>query len=182
MAFGKLSLKGRALRSLAQREHSRAELQAKLARHLQATDEPQPEALIAKTLDDLAHSGLLSDTRTAESVLRSQGQRYGSLRLKHTLQAKGLDAELVASTVASARSTDLQRAQDLWRRRFGTPPVEAKERLRQMRFLAQRGFDGATVGRVMRGACADKGIPGDTVDSVDAGDTVHVGGRPDPLT
>lgn len=150
MGFNKLSLKGRALRSLAQREHSRAELELKLARHLQTSAEANPAALIAATLDDLAASGLLCDVRTAASVLRSQSPRYGSRRIKHSLQNKGLAPELVASTVAQARSTDLQRAQDLWRRRFGSPPAHAKERLRQMRFLAQRGFDGDTVAQVVR--------------------------------
>ena len=34
MAFGSLSVKGRALRYLSQREHSRLELERKLARHV----------------------------------------------------------------------------------------------------------------------------------------------------
>ena len=48
MAFNAPSLKGRALRLLSQREHSRAELERKLARH-----EEEPGTL-AKALDELA--------------------------------------------------------------------------------------------------------------------------------
>ena len=47
MAFGTLSVKGRALRCLAQREHSRAELERKLARHVEDTPEASAAAQIA---------------------------------------------------------------------------------------------------------------------------------------
>lgn len=175
-----VSLKAVALRYLAQREHSRVELERKLRRHLSrvsranaaggkeahtATDavvfsaadeaaarDADATGRITAALDALALSGLLSDERTAASVLRSQGQRYGALRIKHTLQAKGLSADLVADTVASARETELQRAQAVWARRFGTPALAPKDRAQQMRFLAQRGFDAQTVARVVRQA------------------------------
>jgi regulatory protein len=152
VAFGVLSVKGRALRYLAQREHSRAELERKLARHVQ--DSPQASAgeQIRAALDDLVTSGLLSDARTAESVLAGQGARYGTRRLKQTLQGKGLAPELVAAALQQARATELERAREVWRRRFGTPPADAHERARQARFLVNRGFDGDIVRRLVRAA------------------------------
>lgn len=155
MAFGALSVKGRALRYLAQREHSRAELERKLARHVEDTEDASAEAQIARALDELAAAGLLSDARTAESVLAHQGARFGSRRLKQTLQAKGLDATLVASTLQAARGTELDRAREVWRRRFGTPPADAAERAKQMRFLAARGFEGDVIRRVVSGGSDD---------------------------
>jgi regulatory protein len=98
----------------------------------------------------LAAKGLLSEARTAESVLRSQGARFGARRLRQTLQAKGLDAELVSSTLQKARATELERAREVWRRRFGTPAADATERARQMRFLAGRGFEGDVIRRVVQ--------------------------------
>ena len=151
MAFGALSVKGRALRYLAQREHSRQELERKLARRVEDTEQASAQQQIARALDELAQAGLLSDTRTAASVLRSQGQRYGVRRLKQTLQAKGLDAELVSTTLQQARGTELERAREVWQRRFGAPPDNAAERARQMRFLAGRGFEGDTIRRVVQG-------------------------------
>ena len=151
MAFGALSVKGRALRYLAQREHSRRELERKLARRVEDTEQASAQQQIARALDELAQAGLLSDTRTAASVLRSQGQRYGVRRLKQTLQAKGLDAELVSTTLQQARGTELERAREVWQRRFGAPPDNATERARQMRFLAGRGFEGDTIRRVVQG-------------------------------
>lgn len=151
MSFAALSVKGRALRYLSQREHSRVELERKLARHVQDTEDASAPAQIAAALDDLAAKGLLSEARTAESVLNSQGRRYGVRRLKQTLQGKGLAPDLVASTLQQARGTELERAQEVWRRRFGEPAADAAERARQMRFLAGRGFEGEVIRRVVRG-------------------------------
>jgi regulatory protein len=155
MGFGALSVKGRALRYLAQREHSRAELERKLAGKVQDLPEASAAAQIAAALDELAAKGLLSETRAAESVLAGQGQRHGTHRLRQTLQAKGLDAGLVAATLQQARGTELDRAREVWRRRFGTPPADAAERARQMRFLAGRGFEGEVIRRVVQGTDED---------------------------
>ncbi len=158
-----LSSKGRALRWLAQREHSRAELERKLRQHLvrQARladgQAQQAESVdIAALLDELEAKGLLSDARTAESLLAGKGQRLGSHRLKQELQRKGLAAPLVAQTLAKARETEMQRAQELWRRKFGTPAADAAGRARQARFLAGRGFSMELIGRVVRGLDSDE--------------------------
>ena len=151
MGFGALSVKGRALRYLAQREHSRVELERKLARHVQDTDEASAQTLIAQALDQLTAAGLLSEARAAEAVLTSQGQRFGSRRLKQVLQFKGLDPGLISAVLERARGTELERAREVWRRRFGSPPGDALERARQMRFMAGRGFDGDVIRRVVQG-------------------------------
>lgn len=150
MGFGALSVKGRALRYLAQREHSRVELERKLARHVEDTPEASALAQIAAALDELAARDLLSDVRAAESVLSAQGRRYGARRLKQTLQSKGLAPELVASTLQQAKATELERARAVWQRRFGAPAEDAAARAKQMRFLAGRGFEGEVIRRVVQ--------------------------------
>lgn len=156
MAFGALSLKGRALRCLARREHSRAELERKLARHAEDAPESPAREQIARVLDELSVHGLLSETRVAESVLSSQGRRFGVRRLKQTMQAKGLDAALVAATLEQARGTELERARHVWQRKFGVSPQDANERARQMRFLAARGFEGDVVRQVVKAGTDDE--------------------------
>ena len=154
MAFGALSIKARALRHLARREHSRAELERKLALHVQereGEDAASAAEQIRAALDELAASGLLSDARAAEAVLVSQGRRFGSRRLKHSLLAKGLEPELITRTLEQARESELDRAREVWRRRFGQAPSHPAERARQMRFMAGRGFDGDVIRRVVRG-------------------------------
>ncbi len=163
MVFGKrssspvatLSVKGRALRYLAQREHSRVELERKLSRVVEDTDDLSAQAQIAAALDDLAAKDLQSEARAAASVLNGQGRRHGSRRLKQTLQTKGLAPDLVASTLHQARLTELERAQEVWRRRFGEVAVDAAHRAKQMRFLAGRGFDADVIRRVVQGAAED---------------------------
>lgn len=152
MGFGALSVKGRALRYLAQREHSRAELERKLARAVADLPEASAQAQISAALDELASKGLLSEERTAQAVLDSQGRRFGTHRLRQTLQTKGLAPELVASTLQQARATELERAREVWQRRFGQPPADPDERARQMRFMAGRGFESDVIRRVVQGA------------------------------
>jgi regulatory protein len=143
------SLKVRALRLLSRREHSRAELSRKLARHLEADDEASRDRLEA-VLDELAAKGLLSEQRTADAVVARGATRFGERRLRQDLIAKGLSPELVASTLDSTRGTELDRAREVWRRRFGTPAADAGERARQARFLAGRGFTTEVIFKVVK--------------------------------
>jgi len=155
MGFAALSVKGRALRYLAQREHSRVELERKLARHVEDQPEASAQQQIAAALDELAAKGLLSDQRAADAVLCGQGARFGSRRLKQTLQTKGLEPALVAGVLQQARATELERAREVWRRRFGAPAEDAAGRAKQMRFLAGRGFDGDVIRRVVQASDDD---------------------------
>jgi regulatory protein len=154
VAFGALSVKGRALRYLAQREHSRLELERKLARFVEDQAEATAAEQITRALDELTAHGLLDERRVAASVFTSQGARFGSRRLKQVLQAKGLSPDLVASTLQQARSSELERARAVWQRRFGAVPQTPAERARQQRFLAGRGFGSEVIYRVVRGCNA----------------------------
>ena len=140
-----MSLKGRALRLLSGREHSRSELERKLAGH-----EEEPGQL-RRVLDELQAKGFIDHQRVAESLIHRRGAKLGAARIRQELQAKGLDAELVSQTVAGLRATELQRAREVWARKFGDPPADAAERGKQARFLAARGFDGDVIRRVLGG-------------------------------
>ncbi|MBK6614706.1 recombination regulator RecX [Ottowia sp.] len=153
MATQPLSLKGRALRHLAAREHSRAELLAKLAPHVIPPDD---DATLARVLDELTAKGFISEARVAQSVLHRRAGRLGAARVLQELRAKGLSGEVLEDAAEQLRGTELARAREVWRRKFGVPPQEAAERARQMRFLAGRGFSGDVVRRVVSGA--DDGI------------------------
>ena len=148
-----LSLKGRALRYLAAREHSRAELATKLARHVGPEDDPDA---VARVLDELAAKGFIDEARVAESVLHRRAGRLGGARVLQELRAKGLPDDVVADAAAQLRSTELARAQAVWRRKFGQPPADAAERARQLRFLAARGFSGDVVRRVLNAPADDE--------------------------
>jgi regulatory protein len=135
---------------LSQREHSRAELERKLAAHAQEPGELQ------QALDDLQAKGFISDERAAASVLHRRSGKLGSARLKQELQAKGLDAELVSRTLEGLRGTEVARAREVWKRRFEALPLDAAERARQSRFLAARGFGGEVIRKVLAGGAGDE--------------------------
>ena len=101
------SLKGRALRYLAAREHSRAELQAKLARHVTYEDEP---GALTRVLDELAAKGFINEARVAESLLHRRAGRLGQARVLQELRAKGLPDEIMADAADQLRTTELARA------------------------------------------------------------------------
>ncbi len=145
MAFGSLSLKGRALKLLAAREHSRAELARKLAPH-----EAEPGE-IARALDDLQARGFLDEQRVVDSLVHRRAGKLGAGRIRQELQAKGLAADKVAEAVDQLRATEVDRAREVWRRKFGQPPQDAAERARQTRFLMARGFGAEAVRRAIVG-------------------------------
>ena len=146
MPLGQLSLKGRALRYLATREHSRAELERKLAVH-----EQQPGEL-ARVLDELQAKGFVSEQRVVDSIVHRKAPKLGALRIRQELNARGLPEDAVSEAMASLKASEYERAREVWRRKFGTPPADATERGRQMRFLASRGFGAEVLRRVVAGS------------------------------
>lgn len=146
-----LSLKARALRCLAQREHSRAELARKLARHAEDQPEAPAAAQIDRVLDELAARGLLDERRAAESVVAAQARRFGGMRLRQTLRNRGVPAEVAAAALAGVAGTELERAREVWRRRFGVVAADAAGRAKQARFLAGRGFGADVIRQLVRG-------------------------------
>ncbi len=67
------------------------------------------------------------------------------------LQAKGLEPEAVAQALHSLRATEVERAQEVWRKKFGATPANATERAKQIRFLASRGFGADAIQKVVSG-------------------------------
>ena len=148
-----LSLKGRALRLLSGREQSRAELERKLAAHEEVPGQ------LAAVLDELEAKDFISQTRVLESVINRRQAKLGASRIKGELQRKGLDADKVAEAMDGLRATELERAREVWRKKFdsktdagSTPADKAK----QMRFLAARGFGADAIRRVVSGRQDDE--------------------------
>jgi regulatory protein len=140
------TLRERALRLLARREHARAELARKLAAH--AESDEQLEAL----LDDLSERRLLSDERYVEMRLNARSARYGNARLAQELRSTGVAGDLVDEALASVAS-ELSRAREVWERKYGRSGevADPAERARQAGFLMRRGFSGETIRRLLRG-------------------------------
>ncbi len=138
-----LSLKGRALKALAGREHSRAELERKLA-----SFEETPGQL-AQILDALAAKGFLDDQRAADALAHRRGQKLGVARVVQELRSRGMEPEAIAQTAQALKATELERAREVWRKKFGAAPADATETAKQMRFLITRGFSAEIIRRVV---------------------------------
>jgi regulatory protein len=165
----RLSLKGRALQLLAQRDQSRLELRTKLLRHaaaeararmaaaaaeagtgeaVEADDEGDRHAEIEALLDWLEANRLLSAERFAESRVHAREARFGNRRIRAELAQHGV--ALSPEAAKSLAESELQRAAAVRARRFQAPPRDAAERAAQARFLAGRGFSPEVIQRVLR--------------------------------
>jgi len=149
VSFAQPSLKGRALRLLSGREHSRAELTQKLQRF-----EEEPGSL-AQALDELQAKGFINEQRVIESVLYRRAAKLGTARIKHELQGKGLAPEAIEAALAGLQASEHERALALWQKKFGVVPVERQAAAKQMRFLAGRGFGADAIRRVVGGRTDD---------------------------
>ncbi len=140
------ALKSRALRLLALREHSVAEIRRKLGRGNDSQDG------VEQVLSSLQSDGLLDDRRFAESYVRSRaGRGYGPLRIDGELRQRGVCSG-TAQSVLSAFSEDWCEAAHRVRvKRYGPDgPRDPREQARQSRFLQYRGFSGEQIRRAMR--------------------------------
>lgn len=134
---------------LARREYGRAELRARLLMRGIA------EADADTALDELARRGLLSDARYAEAVVAQKAGRYGRRAIAHALKEKGVDEAAAASALTALAGRDeVDEALALWRRRYGAPPADEREKARQVRFLVSRGYSMSVALKVLRAAGA----------------------------
>ncbi|HEY4665085.1 MAG TPA: recombination regulator RecX [Comamonas sp.] len=150
MGFDKISLTGRALKYLSQREHSRLELERKLSSHVEEGED------LSAVLDALEAKGFINSERVAQSVLYRRSSKLGNARVMHELRSKGLDDETLHAAAEQLKETEYARAWDVWQRKFGTVASTPQERMKQMRFLASRGFGGDVVNKVLRGQAAQE--------------------------
>lgn len=156
MPLPRPSLKGRALRLLAMREYSRQELERRLQRH---AFEP---GQLQTVLDELQAKGFIDAQRVVASVVHQRAGKLGLARIRQELQHKGISAEEARDALAALQGTEVERARQVWRKKFSASPhgpshdasalPAAAELARQIRFLAARGFSGDTIRRVVKSA------------------------------
>lgn len=147
-----LSLRARALQYLARREYSRAELRAKLLPYVPTEEDfeqSQPADLDA-LLDDLTARGWLSDARATTQLVCAKRSRFGTQRITHELRQKGISEELISAALPELKESELAAAREVWQRKFGTTPQDAKEKAKQMRFMQSRGFSMEVIFKVLR--------------------------------
>jgi regulatory protein len=100
-------------------------------------------------LDELQAKGFINEERVIESVVHRRASKLGAARIRQELQAKGLPPEAMAQALAQLKSTELERAREVWQRKFGQAATDPKEHARQTRFLMSRGFAAEVVRKIV---------------------------------
>jgi regulatory protein len=136
-------LREHALRLLARREHSRAELSRKLGQAGFAADDITP------LLNEFEEKKWLSDRRFAESYVADHRTRAGSIKLAYDLRQRGVSDSLIESVLGENRDSELERARAVWKKKFASAPADRAAKARQMRFLQSRGFTPEVIQRVL---------------------------------
>jgi regulatory protein len=137
------SLKARAIAFLSRREHSRRELQRKLAPYTEDGD------ALVQLLDELERENWLSNERFAHSLVNRRAPREGAGRIVQTLRQHGVSDQHIAEISSSLKETEPDRALEVWQKKFGHAPANAKEFARQYRFMASRGFSTDCIRRIL---------------------------------
>ena len=125
-----------AMRLLARREHSRAELRGKLVGRGFENDS------VEELLQGLEDQELLSDERFAISLIASRAESgYGPNRIGLELRNRGVSEELAREALAKAEVDWGQQVTDQAVRKFGSDPAQTfPEWARRARYLERRGF------------------------------------------
>jgi len=173
-----ISLKSRAFALLARRDYSREELSHKLmgavrrdaARQKNAAknsssqwaDEADADealnaeesaaaltAAITALLDELERDNWLSNQRFAQNFSRRRGAGRGTALVMHELRQHKLDEADVQTVREQLQASEAQRAREIWERKFGQPPTDAKAWAKQARFMMSRGFSASTFKQVL---------------------------------
>ncbi len=130
-----VSIRRAAMNLLARREHGHVELARKLK--LRGAD----AHMIEVELQRLTEDGLLSEERYLESYVRSRANEgRGPMRIREELTQRGLARADVDQALSEAQVDWDERMRELWQRRFDGKIVDIKDKAKQSRFLAQRGY------------------------------------------
>ena len=143
--------KGRSLRRvgmdfLARREHSAQELGRKLKARADETDD------VEAVLQQLQQEGLQSDERFTEAYVHHRvNAGVGPLKIRYELRQKGIEDALADACLKPLADEWDDMMQQQRERKYGEViPAAYAERMKQARFLQNRGFSPESVMRLFR--------------------------------
>lgn len=133
-----------AVRLLARREHSAAELSAKLSQKGVLDQD------IADTLDWLQQHDLQSDFRFCESFSRYRIKMgYGQYWIEHALRQKGIAVDMISAMLPSDSEFWRENMLATWQKKFMQHATTDRELAKQKRFLIARGFSPQAVSQFL---------------------------------
>lgn len=146
-----MELRLTAMNILARREHSECELRVKLRQkyvHHEEFDETLMEQVILELKDD----NLLNDERFCEMFVKSRMNKgFGPIKIAFELNQKGVSNEIVQTHIDICPDLWIEQIQRVKQKKFGNQtPTDNKEKIRQYRYLYQRGYEPEQINKVLR--------------------------------
>src|SRR5690349_18990485 len=142
-----------ALKSLASRMRSVAELKRALRRRVEA-DTELGETLVELVIRKLKDQGYLNDAQYAfaYSAFRRDNEKFGRMRVITDLKAKGVHGEVIEKAVDSAYEdvNEEKQARNYLRRKRLNKPKDQKQTARIFRQLARAGFGSRTIFSILK--------------------------------
>ena len=142
----KRSARNAAMNLLSRREHSFKELMIKLQQREFSGQE------IETALKQLQVDNLLNDERFAESYIHHRIQKgFGPMRIMQELSQRGVSQETIQTQMECKQEDWSKMMQHQRSRKYGEKiPEDYSERMKQARFLQNRGFSTESVMRLFR--------------------------------
>ena len=142
-----------AVKSLASRMRSVAELKRALRRRVEAETE-LGQTLIELVIRKLKDQGYLNDSQyaAAYSSFRRDNEKFGRMRVITDLKAKGVHGEVIEKAVNSVYDevNEEGQARAYLRRKRMQKPTNQKEAARVFRSLMRAGFGSKTIFKILK--------------------------------
>lgn len=143
-----VNLLSKAIAILSRQECSEAQLRKKLTKY---TDDTQQ---IDQVIERLQHENWQSDERFAQAFLNSHEQRWGNAKILNALSDHKLDEEVVQDLKEQLKDSEYDRALAVWTKKFQHKPCkDLKDKAKQLRFMASRGFSADVSYRIVNEHC-----------------------------
>lgn len=131
-------------RLISMKEWSRKTLQDRLALRFKGTFD-EVDTLCSQVADRMAEIGAIDDARFARGFIRARLSKKSLSQIQRALSESGVDPDAQRQALDELREEGLiedpfDQALSVWRRKFGQAPSDERERGKQARFLASRGF------------------------------------------
>jgi len=91
----------------------------------------------------------LSDARFAEMLVHARKSKFGSARVASELREKGVADDLIANAVVEIKSTEIENARGICRKKYKESPASREDWAKQARFLQSRGFGFDVIKKVL---------------------------------
>ena len=131
---------------LSRREHSRVELEAKLAK------KDFTEEQIASAFEQLLEHGLQSDQRYLEDFVRSRLLKgSGPLKIAHELRMRGIESDALQNYLDSQQIDWFEVATATYQKKYqSNDEIDVRERAKRVRFMQSKGFPSDVIFRLFK--------------------------------